>query len=261
MKLVCELLFFVVIWKYRYSLPRHHGEDLNISFSPTLNYNKILQAYAVDKRVQITNVWDVKTAEIISRCLAKEIEYVYAYAYQGNYFEISETELKCFSQSQMSQFTKNLYNDASKGIGFLYGRQLIKDYNLKQPEILKAVSRFLNSEVFLQHIRDISGYSDITMASVKATRYTSGNFLTRHNDINPNENRRLAYVLGFSPHWHPDWGGLLQFYQQNGTPRDAWSPLFNSMSLFDVNHIHAVTFITPYAFTPRYSITGFFRAD
>ena len=53
--------------------------------------------------------------------------------------------------------------------------------------------------------------------------------------------------------------GLLLFYEQNGTPRDAWAPGFNTVSMFDIRHIHAVTYVAPYALEPRLSLTGWFR--
>jgi len=52
----------------------------------------------------------------------------------------------------------------------------------------------------------------------------------------------------------------LQFFEDDGTPRDAWAPVFNSMTLFEVRHIHAVTFVAPFLKQPRLSLTGWFRA-
>ena len=53
---------------------------------------------------------------------------------------------------------------------------------------------------------------------------------------------------------------LLQFFEDNGTPRDAWVPGWNVLSLFDVRHVHSVTYVAPFAGAPRLSITGWFRA-
>lgn len=234
---------------------------MDVVFNSALDFNEIAASYVIDKRVQIGNVWDVEIANSIHQCLANEIEYVYAYASKGKNFEATEQKLKNLSSDELKKFTHELYGDASQGIGFFYGRQLIKADNLAQPKLLQDVLSYLNSEVLLQKIREISGFSEISLASAKATRYIPGHFLTRHNDLNSKENRKIAYVLSFTPQWHPDWGGLLQFYQKNGTPREAWAPVFNSMALFDVNHIHAVTYVAPYALNPRYAITGFFSAD
>ncbi len=95
---------------------------------------------------------------------------------------------------------------------------------------------------------------------MQVTRYRPGHFLTRHNDVVPAEQRRVAYVLGFTPRWHPDWGGLLQFYRQDGVPQDAWAPGFNDLMLFDVHRVHAVTYVTPFAAEPRQAISGWFSA-
>jgi Rps23 Pro-64 3,4-dihydroxylase Tpa1-like proline 4-hydroxylase len=126
--------------------------------------------------------------------------------------------------------------------------------------IIQQCVQWLNSTETLNTIKQITGENDIVAASAQATRYYPGHFLTLHNDLHETEQRRVAYVLNLTPDWHPDWGGLLQFYKQDGTPRDAWTPLFNSLVLFDVNHVHAVTYVAPCAFKPRLSITGWFRA-
>jgi len=232
-----------------------------LSFNSALNFKNIKESFEIDKRLQINNVWDLDIATSIYKSLSKDIKYKHAYALKGQNFELTEQDIRGLSQSKLQQFTNSIQKEASQGIGFLYGRQLIKSDDIEQPEVIKSVKTFLNSDFVIQKVRDISGHFDINMASVKATRYMPGNFLTRHNDINADENRKLAYVLGFTPEWHPDWGGLLQFYEKNGTPRDAWSPVFNSMAIFDVNHIHSVTYIAPFALAPRYAIAGFFRAD
>ncbi len=44
-------------------------------------------------------------------------------------------------------------------------------------------------------------------ADAQVTRYTPGQFLARHSGDITREGRRIAYVMGFSEEWHPDWGG------------------------------------------------------
>ncbi len=36
-------------------------------------------------------------------------------------------------------------------------------------------------------------------------------------------------------------------------------PAFNTMALFDIRHVHSVTYVTPFAKQPRLSLTGWFR--
>ncbi|MCC2606366.1 hypothetical protein LJ740_13445 [Planctobacterium marinum] len=36
--------------------------------------------------------------------------------------------------------------------------------------------------------------------------------------MNQAEVRKIAYVFNFSNNWHPDWGGLLPFFQRISLP-------------------------------------------
>ena len=105
-----------------------------------------------------------------------------------------------------------------------------------------------------------SRWARVTSASAQATRYRPGHYLTRHRDDPEGETRRLAYVLSLSADWHPDHGGLLMFFADDGTPRDVWVPQAGTLSLFSVRHVHSVSVVAPFAPRPRLSVTGWFSA-
>ncbi len=159
----------------------------------------------------------------------------------------------------------SIYAEAARGVGFLYGRFHLNEAkdieNNEDYDFLYELFKFLNSDDMFSAINKITKIEGIKSADAQATSYRAGHFLTRHRDDLSGQERKLAYVMGFTEVWHPDWGGLLQFFEEDGTPRDAWAPMFNTLSLFDVSHIHSVTHIAPYAATPRLSITGWFRSD
>lgn len=222
----------------------------------------ITSPYRIDNRVKIHSFWQHDEAMAISQALAKETKFLNAHFIEGQNKQISDGDFAKLNTQERTELQQKIYSNAADGVGFLYGRHQIapNPQNTEIPELLLSVGDALNTDEMLTKIRSITGHKDICAASAQATRYIPGNFLTRHNDIHQTEQRRVAYVLGFSPKWHPDWGGLLQFYHDNGTPKDAWAPDFNSMTLFDVRHVHAVTFVTPFAPLPRLSVTGWFRA-
>ena len=229
-----------------------------VTINPDLNLDAIKANYTIDDRTRIIDILQADSAESVFHALNSSDAFVYAHVKDGKPHLISPAETAAMSPEAQHEMRKNIVQLGSQGIGYLYGRHLIDD---KSEALLKAVKDWLNSEETLSMIRGISGKTDITLASAQATKYMPGHFLTRHQDVHDQEKRRLAYVLNLSPNWHPDWGGLLQFYENDGTPRDAWSPLFNSLSLFDVRHIHSVTYVTPMALVPRLSVTGWFRAS
>ncbi len=152
---------------------------------------------------------------------------------------------------------RELHEAASQGVGFLYeGHQLRGSHD----PALRAILAAVNAPETLERVRTLTGLGDITHADGQATRYRGGHFLTRHRDDLSGQARRVAYVLSLTARWHPDWGGLLQFFEDDGTPRDAWVPGWNVLSLFDVRHVHSVTYVAPFAGGPRLSVTGWFRA-
>ena len=198
-------------------------------------------------------------ARQLTKHLSEEVSFTNAFTQNGQSATASNQEINSWSRDKQKEFGRALYADASRGVGFYYGRHAV-DKNAQPDSLLNQVFHFLNAQSTLDKIKQITGENDIVCASAQATRYIPGNYLTRHNDLHPVEQRRVAYVLNFTESWHPDWGGNLQFYQQDGTPRDAWAPQFNSMTLFDVNHVHSVTFVAPFALKPRLAVTGWFRA-
>jgi SM-20-related protein len=232
---------------------------MSINFNSSVDTDLIQKEYSHDKRVRISDVLNMDTAGQLAMRVHSDLKFSNAYFENGESKSAAPEELLALSQAQKETFQKNLYANARQGIGFFYERHALS-LNTWDLTIIQQCMQWLNSPETIETIRKISGFEDIISASAQATRFYPGHFLTRHNDVHPSEQRRVAYVLNLTPDWHPDWGGLLQFYQNDGTPRDAWTPLFNSMALFDVNHVHAVTYIAPYANKPRLSISGWFNA-
>ncbi|MFK8032048.1 MAG: 2OG-Fe(II) oxygenase family protein [Gammaproteobacteria bacterium] len=232
--------------------------------NPNLNLTELASEYAVDQRLRINNVLDEEVAQKLYTLLAEKVEYELAYVAGDNNLSMSMHRLAEITAEERRDLFRHLYAEASKGIGFLYGRFHLaqaKEQSSDELNFLNDFYAFLNSSDMLDAIKTITGVADVQSADAQATSYRAGHFLTRHRDDLSGQQRRAAYVFGFSQSWHPDWGGLLQFFEEDGTPRDAWMPQFNTLSLFDVKHIHSVTHIAPYAAAPRLSITGWFRAD
>ena len=152
----------------------------------------------------------------------------------------------------------DIMKQAAGGVGFWYGRQGV---NAQTTGVLGEMFSWLNSRALLDAVAKITGVPQYESTMAQATRYMPGDFLTRHQDIVTEQKRKTAFVINLPPRWHPDWGGLLQFYEINGTPRDAWTPDFNSLSLFDVSHVHSVTSISRFAPDPRLAVSGWFQLN
>ena len=118
---------------------------------------------------------------------------------------------------------------------------------------------FLNSPAFLDLMRDLTGEPRIAMADAQLTRFRKGHFLTTHDDQAEGKNRYFAYVLGLTPGWRIDWGGLLAFHGADGNVSEAFTPRFNTLNLLKVPTPHSVTQVALSAGGDRLSITGWLR--
>lgn len=220
--------------------------------------NSVAKVFAESNKCRLANFLELEDAKNLSQALQSIREFDLVFHAGGENKAVAETELRKHSDETRQQLQAEIFGNAAKGIGFLYGRRVIQkeDENLR----LRKVIEWLNSPSTLSWVKTVTGMQDITHADANVTRFARSEFLTRHNDVIPNETRRVAFVINLSPNWHADWGGLLQFFEADGASTHSWTPSFNSLSLFDVKNIHSVTCVSPFAPALRLSISGWFRA-
>jgi hypothetical protein len=118
----------------------------------------------------------------------------------------------------------------------------------------------LRSDPFAALLRDVTGHSEIVGADGYATMYAPGHFLGRHTDEGVKWRRVVAYVLNVTvDDWLPEYGGYLTFYDVDGNVEQAFKPAFNTLNLFNVPQVHAVTRVSPFASMGRAAISGWAR--
>ncbi|RJY08778.1 2OG-Fe(II) oxygenase [Aurantiacibacter aquimixticola] len=126
--------------------------------------------------------------------------------------------------------------------------------------VFEVILEHLNAEPFLDLMRQITGMPDLQRADAHASCYAAQHFLGRHNDSHVAEGWRIAYVLNLTVEdWHPDWGGYLLFYDEDGDIETGLRPRFNSLNIFAVPQDHAVSYVPPFAPKGRYTINGWLR--
>ena len=229
-----------------------------------LNTDLLAQQFRVDERVHIQNILDPGIAQQIREYCLSEVQYELVHFRNGKVHSWTGADVNGKTPADMQKVQQDIWREARKGIGFQYSGYMMRKADRassnEKLRFLHKVFEFLNGDEMLNFVSQVTGRTDLRSADAQYTRYTAGQFLTRHRDTVAGKDRRIAYVMGFSKNWHPDWGGLLQFYEQDGTPRDVWTLEFNCLNLFGIQHIHAVTYVTPFAGEPRLSLTGWFRS-
>ena len=229
---------------------------MTFNINQNLDLDKIQQDYSVDLRVRINDFLPEDQAQSLSQCLAKLSSYRHAFVLGRNFGEATDEDLRALPAHERTKLMSDIMKQAASGVGFWYERHKV---TLDDDGVLGDMFNWLNSDALLETIAKITSIPQYGSAIAQATRYQRGDFLTRHQDNVTKERRKVAFVINLPPRWHPDWGGLLQFYELNGTPRDAWNPDFNSLSLFDVSHVHSVTSVSSFAPEARLAVSGWFQ--
>lgn len=176
-------------------------------------------------------------------------------------FELDRPARAKMSAEQVRALDTAVVAGAREGFQYRYETLRLPDGNLPAPakdSLLSRLPHWLSQPAQRAMLRSVTGHQDIAFADGQATAYAPGDFLTGHDDAVPGKHRRAAYVLGLTPIWRVEWGGLLLFHGDDSL--HGVSPEYNSLDLFAVPQLHSVSQITASAAYRRYAVTGWLRA-
>ena len=212
-------------------------------------------------RVQIPQFLQEPSARRLRECLQKEVPWTTAVR-SDRPLPPGAEGTRAPEGTQHQDMLQCLYERSRDDFEFVFDRYRMIDARrdgLDPGLVLRVVVDFLNSPPFLEFARELTGDGGIRMVSAIAARYRPGHFLKMHNDKAGDEDRAFAYVINLGLDWQADWGGLLQFLDENQNVVETFTPHWNSLSLFRVPQMHQVSLMAPWAKENRYSITGWFR--
>lgn len=237
--------------------------------NPDLDREALAARFARDTRVQVRDFLTRETAEEIRTILQQATPWGLAMQAEGSPYsgpqQFLPQDLARPEVQQLAQAVAKATDEAAARGDYAF--------RYAQYPILQAVQEkwapggphellleYINAPEFLQLARDVTGYDDLVKADGQATLYARQHFLGRHIDSHVAEGWKVAYVMNFTVgDWHPDWGGYLQFLDEDGNIEQGFLPRFNSLNLLKVPQAHSVSFVPPFAPTGRYAITGWLR--
>lgn len=231
--------------------------------NPSLDLTALAKRFAAGGRLQIGDFLAEGALDPLSDELATNTRWRRIINGGSTVFEIPSADYDALPAEQHDTLNKAVMAGASKGFQYRYDTIRVPDDPADRahvPDRLDAFVQFLNAPETMRALRRITDDDSIAFADAQATRYRTGDFLTRHDDDIAGKNRRFAYVLTLSPSWQPEWGGLLLFTTADGALIEAIAPRFNALSLFKVPQPHSVSMVAPYAHAPRLSVTGWLRS-
>jgi len=236
-----------------------------LEINPGLDRRKLAALFRENKRIQVRNVLTPASAQRIATLLARETPWglCWSAGLDGPH-RLRAEQVKALPRSAIEEMGKKVASAMQAGnFAFVYSQYLMNDAKVlgwsRSPKH-DAIVDDLNDPPFLDFAREVTGIPELEWADSQATLYGPGQFLSLHQDIAEGEARRVAYVLNFcSDAWRPDWGGYLNFYDEQGDILCGYKPRFNSLNMFLVPQDHNVSFVPGFAPHARFAITGWLR--
>lgn len=230
-----------------------------------LDRSALAAAFARDRRVQVRDFLSAAAAREVHEVLARHTRWGLAWqAGDDGPHALESSELRTTPAERQRSIAQDTYRSAAAGdYAFQYARYPMLDAYLDKwdeggPHDI--LLEHINAPDFLDFIREVTGIPEISKGDAQATLFAPGHFLSRHIDSHKGEGWRVAYVMNFClEEWRPDWGGYLNFYDEDGDVVAGYRPRFNALNMFMVPSAHAVTFVPPFAPVGRFAITGWFR--
>lgn len=227
---------------------------------PKLDAPRLIDAFAEMRRVRIRPFFDESVARELHAHLRGWQDWRQVVNSGDKVFELDRATREQMTPDQRTALDEAVWNGAREGFQYRYESIRLPDGDalLSSPDPLAGFTRWMSDGPVRDLLRAVTGSDDIAFADGQATAYAPGDFLTGHDDLVPGKNRRAAYVLGLTPAWRIEWGGLLLFHGADGALHGQ-APGFNSCDIFSVPQLHSVSAVTRSALFRRYSITGWLR--
>ncbi len=228
--------------------------------NPALDLSQLKAEFGRDRRLLIRDFFTPEVADALARAV-EAIDWNLCYRDTQGDRRLTGEQLLSLDASQRSHLVDGIVEVARHQFQFSFYTESLADVMHRgDTGLLARFIRYMADEAFLSVMRDITGIPEVNRVYAQATMYAPGSFLLAHDDHVDVENRRLAYVINLTRQWRPDWGGLLNFSERDGSVTDSFFPHFNSVSLFAVPQTHFVSYVPPFAQGQRNAITGWLIA-
>ena len=235
---------------------------LNIQLNTKLDSNYYREVFRRHSRIHIPEILMPDSAKCILENLQNKVPWQAHFNDGEKTYDLHRDQIALLPDDKKTLIVEKLHENAQSKFQYVFLNYSISDAveQKSNPDVeLNSFLDFVNSDEMLDFVRTITQIKEIKFADCQATLYRPGHFLRAHNDDIEQAGRLLAYTFNFTPHWDTDYGGILQFLDEEGDVDEGYSPKFNALNLFNIPTRHCVSYVTPFAAVGRYSLIGWFR--
>ncbi len=221
----------------------------------------IQREYQANGKVFVKDYLRADLADALYRCIDKHIEWSLVVSTRNGDKLVPPEEYGLMSKkqrlAQLPPKPKSVMDYVFAYERFDIGLDL---FTSKYPwsEPLHELYEGFRQPAYIALMQAITGNKQGRKVSMQLSRYRSGHYLTPHYDTDNDVSTLAAHVLGLTPVWKKEWGGLLTFCDENGKASEYRIPSFNTLALFHVPQWHYVSPVKSSVVRTRNSIFGWY---
>ena len=233
-----------------------------ITINSKLNPKELNKIYQEKGRIQVPHFFTDETAQYLLKLLLENKTWSLAYNNGNNFYESPISELEKLTTEQKQKFMNQIFVKAGNNFQYVFFQYYISQaIELKEEpgHPLHQVDAFLNSDYYLDFMRELTAEPSIKKADSYASLFDKEHFLTDHDDLHHKHDRVAACVFNLTKQWDRNWGGHLAFFDDKGNIEQAFIPAFNTLNILSIPQSHAVQQVTPFAQEKRYSLLSWLQ--
>ncbi|WP_033920335.1 2OG-Fe(II) oxygenase [Sphingomonas sp. 37zxx] len=233
-----------------------------LALNPLLDIDALAKHFAQHRRLQIVDFLAPETALAWHMHLRARTDWIQVLNSTERVIELDRAGQAALTDDQRAALENAIHASARHGFQYRYETIRVPDdagQRVQSGDPLAAFAAWLSQGEARDALRRITGNTAIAFADAQATAYSPGDFLTGHDDQVAGKHRHAAYVLGLTPTWRAEWGGLLLFHGDGANSIEGFAPTLGTLNLFAVPQMHSVSQVSKAAAYRRYSITGWLR--
>lgn len=233
-----------------------------IQLNPNLDIEKFSRIFQDVGRVHIPEVLTPESAQKLYEALKNDVPWQSNFNDGEKGYTLHQIQIDAMDDVQRHLLNTHINEKAKYDFQYIFNAYSLSDareQKLNQHLYINQYLDFVNSEEYLSFMRAVTGFKEASFSDSQCTQYRAGHFLSDHSDDVGGKNRLVAMVMNLTPNWRPDWGGILQFIDDDGHISQGITPSFNALNILKIPQKHSVSYVVPHAEGGRYAITGWLR--
>lgn len=232
------------------------NDRISFEINPALDLADIRQRLSDDRHVRISRFFTGGAPELF-HYLEGNQDWIQVINHESGAHEIAWNEWSKPGAQCRAELEADMFERARDDFQYSYAALRIPAAGEPCDDpVLSGLSGLMRSTPMMHMLETVTGLVAPTFTDGQVTAYGHGDFLTGHDDDLLDSGRKLAFVLGLTPQWRLEWGGLLLFHEIGGIDCFGYLPQFNTLDLFMIPRYHSVSMVTRAAPRRRFSLTG-----